>query len=144
MGRPSEYTDDIGAAICARLAGGEPLTKICRDDGMPNPATVYRWLIAFPTFSEMYTRAREDQADTLADEIVAIADDGQNDTYVNGDGVEVTNQDVIARSKLRVEARKWVAAKLKPRKYGDAMKLEGAGPNGEHMVQAVVNVSIGS
>lgn len=125
MGRPSEYTDDIGADICARLAGGEPLTKICRDEEMPNPATVYRWLIAHSTFSEMYTRAREDQADTLADEIMEIADDGQNDTYRNENGVELTNQDVIARSRLRVEARKWIAAKLKPRKYGDKLELAG-------------------
>ncbi len=74
----------------------------------------------------MYVRAREDQADTLADEIVAIADDGSNDTYEK-DGVVLTNQDVVARSRLRVDARKWVAAKLKPKKYGDKVDVEHSG-----------------
>lgn len=81
----------------------------------------------------MYARAREDQADTLADEIVEIADDGTNDTYLNSDGIALTNQDVIARSKLRVDARKWIAAKLKPRKYGDRQVHEHGGLDGAPM-----------
>lgn len=93
---------------------------------MPDVSTVYRWLVANETFREMYTRAREDQADTLADQIIEIADDGINDTYKK-DGVEVTNQDVIARSRLRVDARKWIAAKLKPKKYGEKLDLEHSG-----------------
>lgn len=83
-----------------------------------------------PEFLSNYTRAREDQADTLADEIVAIADDGTNDTYKNEEGFELVNHDVIARSRLRVEARKWVAAKLKPKKYGDRVDLTHANPDG--------------
>lgn len=146
MGRPSDYTEKMAVDICARLATGEPLVRICKDGGMPNVVTVYRWLAAHEDFRNMYARAREDQADTLADEIIAISDEyvkAQKTTKkANGDE-EVVTGDAVERSRLRVEARKWVAAKLKPRKYGDAMKLEGAGPNGEHMMQAVVNVTIG-
>lgn len=127
--RPTDYTEEKAADICARLASGEPLTKICRDEGMPGVSTVYRWLVAHETFREMYTRAREDQADTLADEIIDIADNGINDTYTK-DGVELTNQDVIARSRLRVDARKWIAAKLKPRKYGEKVTQELSGIDG--------------
>lgn len=105
---------------------------------MPHVSTVYRWLAANERFRDMYARAREDQADTLADEIVAIADDGQNDTYLNDDGVQMTNQDVVARSKLRVDARKWVAAKLKPRKYGDAIRQEVTGKDGEALFAPLV------
>lgn len=131
-GRPSDYTQEIAAEICARLAGGEPLTKICRDDGMPNPATVYRWLIAHAEFSDMYARAREDQADTLADEIIAIADEDPASVFsTEGHGpneVDVQRVDgaAVQHQRLRVEARKWIAAKLKPRKYGDKLELGGS------------------
>ncbi|MHB1326877.1 MAG: terminase small subunit-like protein [Gemmatimonadales bacterium] len=126
MTRPSDFSQDIAVTICGRLASGEPLVRICKSEEMPHVSTVYRWIAANEAFRDMYARAREDQADTLADEIVAIADDGSNDTYEK-DGVEFTNQDVVARSKLRVDARKWVAAKLKPKKYGDKVDHEHGG-----------------
>jgi hypothetical protein len=71
----------------------------------------------------MYARAREDRSDKLADEIVAISDESHNDTYVDDDGNVRTNHEVVARAKLRVDARKWVASKLKPRVYGDKLDL---------------------
>ena len=62
-------------------------------------------------FAEQYARAREAQADALADEIVDIADGADS----SGDA---------ARDRLRIDARKWAAARLTPRKYGDAVKVE--------------------
>lgn len=97
---------------------------------MPAVSTVYLWMAKHIEFSESYARAREDQADTLADQILEIADDGRNDTYTDDEGKEFVNHDVINRSRLRVDARKWVAAKLKPRKYGDKVSTELSGPNG--------------
>jgi hypothetical protein len=55
----------------------------------------------------------------LADEICDIADDASNDYMESGDDGVKYNGDAVARSKLRVDARKWVAAKLKPKVYGD-------------------------
>lgn len=127
-GRPTDYTPELAASICERLANGESLKAICSGDDMPSKASVYLWLTKHQEFADMYTRAREDQADTLADEIVAIADTpimGVK-TKTNDDGsVETTEGDMIEHRRLQVEARKWVAAKLKPRKYGDAMTLKG-------------------
>ncbi len=111
MGRPSDYSEELAAQICQRISLGEPLTKICAVDSMPCEASVYLWLTKHPTFSEMYAKAREDQADTLADQMLDIADD------VTGDP---------NRDRLRVDTRKWVAMKLKPRKYGDKLGLGGA------------------
>ena len=91
---------------------------------MPAVITVMSWLRKHPEFAAQYARAREEQAETYADEIVAIADDGRNDTYIDENGHERVNQDVVARSRLRVEARKWVASKLKPKKYGEKSKLK--------------------
>lgn len=119
MARPSDYTPEIAAEICAKLVMGESLRSICGAEDMPAIATVYLWLGKHPEFMEQYTRAREDQADTLADEIIDIADDKAGDTIVDQDGNERADTEWINRSRLRVDARKWVAAKLKPKKYGD-------------------------
>lgn len=129
-GRPSEFSLDRAAEICSRLASGEPLTKICRDEHMPHVATVYRWMMADEKFREDYARAREDQADTLADEIQAIADEpmlGRKTTTKENGDIETVEGDMIEHRKLRVDARKWIAAKLKPRKYSDRVEHEHAG-----------------
>lgn len=124
MGRPSNYTTELADQICERISEGESLRHICLDDCMPNKATVFRWLSGNKEFSDQYACARDAQADTLADEIVDIADEVSKDTYVDGDGVTRTNQEAVARSRLRVDARKWVASKLKPKVYGDRIEAD--------------------
>ncbi len=119
------YTKELAIDICTKLAHGMPLTKICRNESMPNISTIYLWLTQEDKteFLEMYIRAREDQADTMADEIIEIADDGTNDSMmIKGNKVE--DKEWTNRSKLRVDARKWVASKLKPKKYSDHLKLD--------------------
>lgn len=140
MARPSIYSENLALTICSAIAHGKSLVSICKAENMPSVETVYLWLKddAKKEFLNTYTRAREDQADTLADEIIGIADDGLNDTYVDENGNKRTEQDVIARSRLRVEARKWVASKLKPKKYGDKVELNGSGDNGEIISKVVV------
>lgn len=123
-GRPVEYTEEIAEEVCWRLAHGESLVSICRDEHLPHCATIYRWLIRFPAFCEMYARAREDQADTNADEILQIADEMPPE-YTDEKGRTTLDQTYIQWQKNRIDARKWTAAKLKPRKYGDRMAVEG-------------------
>lgn len=140
-GRPSEYSEDMAIDICSRLASGEPLVRICRDESMPHVSTVYRWIAANDTFRDMYARAREDQADTLADEIIDISDESRLDKIIDDDGNERIDSEYVARSRLRVDARKWVAAKLKPKKYGEKLTQELTGADGgpikhEHGVSA--------
>ncbi len=124
IGRPSKYTPELVEVICTEIAHGRSLVSICKEDSMPDYATVKRWLNKHEAFRAEYARAREDQADYLADEIVAISDDGKNDTYVDEAGKVKTNWDVIGRSKLRVDARKWIAAKLRPKRWGDMTRHE--------------------
>lgn len=128
MARPSSFTQKIADTICMRLAEGESLRKICADEAMPSAVTVFKWLSdeTKTEFVKQYARAREAQADTLADEILEIADDGTRDTYIDSEGNERTDQDVIARSRLRVDARKWYASKVAPKKYGDKLAVGGA------------------
>ena len=122
--RPVEFTEDIADEICWRITHGEPLVRICADQHLPHVATIYRWLIRFPLFCDMYTRAREEQADTNADEILAIADEMPPE-YTDDKGRTSLDHTYIAWQKQRIEARKWTAAKLKPRKYGERVALEG-------------------
>ena len=131
MGRPSDFTQETAAQICERIANGESLRRICLDDAMPGMSTVFQWLTAHAIFAEQYAHAREAQADTLADEIVDIADDGSRDYAVDEQGRQIVDHDHITRSRLRVDARKWIASKLKPKKYGDKVEATHQGPNGQ-------------
>jgi hypothetical protein len=91
---------------------------------------VYRWLAADGGFRDRYVRAREAQADRFADEIIEIADDATNDWMERRQGeetVRVVDHEHIQRSRLRVDARKWLMAKLAPKKYGDSVALTGGG-----------------
>lgn len=130
MSGVSTFSQEIADIICFRLAEGESLRAICREDGMPALSTVFKWLVDHPPFSEQYRYAREAQAEWMGEDIIAIADDGANDTYTDEDGNTRTNYDVVARSKLRVDARKWVASKLYPKKYGDRITNEHTGKDG--------------
>lgn len=129
-GRPSLYTPELAARICERLADGESLRAICRDEAMPGRSTVMRWLVENEAFRDLYAQARVLQADAVAEDTIDIADFGANDTYTDSDGNKRTDYDVIQRSKLRVDARKWYASKLNPRKYGDKLQHTGEGGDG--------------
>ena len=131
-GRPSIYCEELASQICIRLATGESLVEICREDKMPGYSTIMEWL--FKTyesddprcdFPELYARAREVQAETYADQMVAIADDDSGDVLRDLDGNVVgTNNVRINRHRLRVDTRKWIVSKLLPR-YSDRVTHEG-------------------
>ena len=130
-GRPTVYSKALAETICRRLAEGESLRAICRDDATPALSTVLAWLFdgEHDEFSEQYARARKAQAELRADEIVDLADDNAGDWTIDEKGNPVVDHDHIARSRLRVDARKWIASKLLP-KYGDKVQHtgEGGGP----------------
>ena len=131
-GRPSTYTKETADLICERIANGESLRTICDDADMPDKATVFRWLKVETDFCDQYARAREAQADAIFDDILSIADDGRNDWMErkNSDGECIgwnENGEALRRSQLRIEARKWMAGKLKPKKYGEKLDLNVSG-----------------
>ena len=122
-----QFSQPIFDIICERIAEGESLRGICKDEGMPTASNVCRWIDDDEggTRLKQYARAREAQADKIFDECLAIADSQENDVSVV-DGVEQTNHDVIARAKLRIDTRKWMAGKLRPKVYGDKLAIGGA------------------
>jgi len=144
-GRPSNYTEALAAEICDRLCAGESLRTICRDDHMPACSTVFRWLAAHEAFRDQYARARDVQADALFEDILDIADNATNDwmeRHGEEDAGYQVNGEHIQRSKLRVDARKWMAGKLAPKKYGERAALELSGKDGAPLIPAI-NVTIG-
>ncbi len=138
-GRPSAFSEDIADTICERLADGESLRAICAEEGMPSKSMVFRWLGQHEAFRDQYERARETQADAIFDEILDIADDGSNDwmerkTSDGSAGDVILNGEAIQRSRLRVDARKWMAGKLRPKKYGDKVAVEATGKDGAPLI----------
>lgn len=126
-GRPSGYSDAIAQTICDRLSDGESLRSICSGESLPSRSMVHRWLRENDKFRDQYMRAREAQADTLADEMLDIADEATNDWMVRNNPDNpgwVENGEAIRRSQLRIETRKWIAGKLRPKVYGDKITAD--------------------
>jgi hypothetical protein len=131
-GRPTEYSQEIADLICELLADGKSLRTICDAEDMPNRATVFRWLAKHKEFSDQYAHARDAQADVLFDEVLDIADDARNDWMKRNVGEDeddpwVLNGDHVQRTRLRIDARKWMAGKLRPKKYGEKQEIEHSG-----------------
>lgn len=117
---PGSFDDFI-----AEIASGSHMAAFCKARGI-NYTTMLKFVTTDPSRSEMYARAREDRAEVLADEIVAIADETEVVTRVKGDQIVLElDSTAVNRNKLRIDARKWAASKLKPRVYGDKVAIEG-------------------
>jgi hypothetical protein len=113
MGRPPlEYTEEVGDAICSAISEGRSLKTICALEEMPSTMTVFKWLRTLPNFATQYADAREAQADAFVDEMQAIADDKSLDPNDR---------------RIRIDTRKWIAAKMRPKKYGDRTDVSVSG-----------------
>lgn len=113
-GRPKSYTPTIGKAICDRLIAGDSLKTISKKIKR-STSCIMEWLITIPEFEGMYAHARLAQADTFADQIIGIADRAK------------LSAESINKARLQVDARKWVASKLKPQKYGERVEQHLSG-----------------
>lgn len=142
-GRPTIYTQELADRMCEQLAEGKSMRTVCEAEDMPAKRTVFNWLRTNEEFLHQYERAKVEAADYLAEEIIEIADDGRNDfitelaeSITEKPASEWTEDDIrvlaikhapeqVQRSRLRVDARKWIASKLKPKKYGDKTIIGG-------------------
>lgn len=122
-GRPEEYSQEIADRICESLANGKSLNRLCKLDEYPSQSAVYSWLSKHDDFAEKYARAREKQADFYAQEIVDIGD--EQSEVVTEDGRKFDPD--VNRDRLRIDARKWFASKVAPKKYGDKQAIELTG-----------------
>lgn len=112
-GRPTSFSQNIADEICVRLAKGETLrTIIATSDHIPDRTTIYRWIQSNEGFRNQYAQARAEQADYYAELIV-------DESFSSHDAQ-------IGR--LRVDALKWAASKMAPKKYGEKIEIETAQP----------------
>lgn len=112
-GRPTIYTEELATKICARIADGESLRKICDDPEMPARRAVHVWLLDKDkeAFVHQYETACNVRAENMFDNLVDIADKGED----------------VRRDRLRVDTRKWYLSKVLPKKFGDKLDVTSAG-----------------
>ena len=130
VGRPTKYTEKLADDICVEISTtAKGVSKICKEFDI-HYATVKRWLVDNEDFRAKYARAKEEQAEHLAEELLEIADTALigKKTKETKDGVFEEVGDNVERSKLMVDARKWIASKLLPKKYGDRLNVTGIDP----------------
>ena len=122
-GRPTDFNQEMADRICDLVASTtHGLSRLCElYPDLPVKSTINLWRYKHPSFSALYAQAKIVQADLLAEECLDIADDSSNDTIIDPEGYEKANTEYIARSRLRVDTRKWLAAKLLPKQYGAAV-----------------------
>jgi hypothetical protein len=141
MGAPkgsgSKYTEEIAEEICALVADGVNLRRVCRMDGMPSWRTVYDWVVAKPDFAARLAHARDIGYDALAEEALEIANTphlGQKKVFSSGagedeDSMTVTEDDMLGHRKLQIETRLKLLAVWNPKKYGNKVQLGGDAEN---------------
>ena len=144
MVMPTRYTRDLWDVLCDRIACGESLRSITRDPTMPDLKSIWRILSGtvaqipqdeYEHLTNRYSAARACQADTLREDIQEISD---NLISIDEAGQEVTRDaNAINASRVRIDARKWIAERQAPRKWGNKMELSG--PDGGPLQVSVVN-----
>ena len=132
MGNKSTCIPSVTNAICEWIASGKSLRAFCRQDGNPSLSTVMDWLNddANEDFRIKYARARETQAEVLADELMEIADEDKGDALK------------LQHDKMKIETRQWIASKLLPKKYGNKMEFEDTSKQQRKLVIVVSDKDI--
>lgn len=144
-GRPSDFTPELGTAICTRLIEIGSLRKVCEEDGMPDKSTVFRWLLKaeetgateeLRSFRDQYARARQIAKDYQFDEhwddlretaLSPVLVDGVPLLGPDGKIVMAVTSQSVALARLKHDAWKWQASKENPKKYGDKIEMEHSG-----------------
>jgi hypothetical protein len=136
-GRPKYWIgklkEDAIDVILIRIENGESVRTILNDNRdnkkLPSRRIFNKWLIDDDGLSTQYAHACEVRAENIFEDILSIADESENDVKRDKDGKEIINGEVIQRSRLRVDARKWYLSKLSPKKYGDKIDVNSNNVN---------------
>ena len=115
MAKFSPWSEDVGAEIVHRVAMGESIAAICRQEGMPGQRTVHHWLVQNGPFRQALMGARGSFADRIVEESLDIADD-----VASG-----ASHEAVGHARLRIQARQWLASKYRPAAYGEKFDVSG-------------------
>lgn len=125
--------------ILLSIEEGNSLRTTLKREGMPTSTTFYEWIDNDKEKALHYARACEKRADSIFEEILEIADETSNDTIITDKG-EIPNSEWIARSRLKVDARKWMLGKMNPKKYGEKIQQEHSG----EVTQTIISLGNGT
>lgn len=117
----SVFSQKVFDRICERIAEGESLLAICKTKDYPAKRTFLRWVANDEKLAAQYGEAQNMRAEHYFDEIVDIADKGSDP----------------AKTRVQVDARKWVLARMNPKKYGDRFTQELTGEGGGPVIHKV-------
>jgi hypothetical protein len=142
-GRPSLYSEALADEICGLIATStRGLDSIAKEVGI-SADSIYSWMRTQLGFVDKYARARKDQTQLLADQIVELADKDRicEKITIKADGSrEVVILDQVERTKLQIDSRKWLLSKLDPKKYGERVVNEHTGEDGKAIVFKVERI----
>ncbi len=120
VGRPSDYTVELGDKICSLLSEGNSLRSVCLTEDMPDKGTVFRWIREREEFRNQYARAKEESADAMNEDLLDLGDEAIR--LAQGVNPKASGA-VVQGVKLKADNLKWVMSKMKPKKYGDKIDM---------------------
>jgi hypothetical protein len=136
--RPVAFTEELFVKLLDRLAQGETLVAICADQTMPTRQSLFQKLYKDENARELYYAAREMQMEAMAEEILELSDNAENDWSTDDRGRRMANNDVIQRARLKVDTRKFIMAKMAPRRFGEKNFTEVSGDPNKPLTLTVV------
>lgn len=145
MAYSEEEITEAQESIITGICNGNSLVKIVdKNTFIPSMRTVFNWLNPDSDYHDSeflhnYTLATKIRSEREFEEILSIADDQENDIYIDANGLEQTNHNVINRSRIRIDARKWRLGKMQPKKYGDKLDITTKGKEITSVTRTIVN-----
>lgn len=124
VGRPNEYTKEIGDKFCELIAQGLSLRSVCAMDDMPAPSTIFKWMREQPIFSKQYAQACEERTEAQNEQLLELGDEAV--TLAQSSDPKAANA-IVAAVRLKADNLRWVMSKQKPKKYGDKIELDNTG-----------------
>ena len=125
--------------ILSEIEEGNSLRSVLSKKDMPSRYTFFEWLKDDDGKANQYARACEVRAESIFEDILEIADNSSNDTIYTDKG-EIPNSEWMQRSRLRVDARKWMLGKMNPKKYGEKIQQEHSG----EVTQTIISLGNGT
>lgn len=139
----NETKQDAIKAILDRICDGESLRSILHyasRDRLPAVSTFLGWVKENEELQKHYARACDIRAEQIFEEIFEIADESNADLSIGEKGQLVINGEAVARSRLKIDARKWALSKMMPKKYGDKLDVT---TDGEKVTTTIINLGVG-
>lgn len=134
VGRPTQFTPELGDIICSLLAEGISLRTICKSEDMPDRSTVFRWIRKLPEFRDQYARAKVEGADAMAEDLQDISDEALEAVMKFAATPKIAGA-IVQTFKLKSDNMKWSMARQAPKKYGDRINVapaeDAANPYGD-------------